>query len=272
MLQSLVRNDEVNDIVCNYGQVIIDECHHISAFSFEKVMKQVKAQYVLGLTATPFRKDGHHPIIFMQCGPIRHRVRPKDFLNDQCEYIVQTRQTNFMMPISDNKRPLNDIYAAMVTNESRNQQIITDVLTAIKEGRTPLILTERTEHVDLLAEQLKDFVTNLIVLKGALSKRERTNAMEDLDTTPENQQRVIIATGRYIGEGFDDPRLDTLFLTMPISWHGTLQQYIGRLHRHHPNKKEIKVYDYVDVQIPMLVRMYQKRFKKYHAIGYSISE
>ncbi len=272
MLQSIIRNDEVDDIVCNYGQVIIDECHHISAFSFEKVMKQVKAHYVLGLTATPFRKDGHHPIIFMQCGPVRHRVQPKDFLNDQCKYIVQTKQTNFMIHISDNKRPLNDIYAALITNESRNQQIIDDVLSVIKEGRSPLILTERTEHVDLLAEQFKHCVKNLIVLKGTLSKRERTNAMEELDATPESQQLLIIATGRYIGEGFDDPRLDTLFLTMPISWHGTLQQYIGRLHRYHPDKNEIRVYDYVDVQMPMLIKMYQKRFKKYRSLGYAIAD
>ena len=141
----------------------------------------------------------------------------------------------------------------------------------MEEGRSPLLLTERTEHLDLLAEQLKKFVKNLIVLKGSMNKRDRTTAIEELGSTPNNQERLIMATGRYIGEGFDDPRLDTLFLTMPISWHGTLQQYIGRLHRHHPNKKEIRVYDYVDVQMPMLIKMYQKRFKKYRSIYLGIS-
>ncbi len=270
MLQSLIRNGEVDEALANYGQVIVDECHHISAFSFEQVMKKVKARYVLGLTATPIRKDGHHPIIFMQCGPIRYRVHPKDFTNNKCDHLVKIKQTDFLTSFTD-KIPINDIYAAMTTSESRNQQIIEDVLTALKEGRSPLLLTERVEHLDSLADRLKDVVKHIIILKGKMSKRTRTEAIEKLNIIPDNEERLILATGRYIGEGFDDARLDTLFLTMPISWHGTLQQYLGRLHRYHPNKTEIRVYDYVDVQMPMLQKMYQKRLKKYRAIGYSIS-
>jgi superfamily II DNA or RNA helicase len=270
MLQSLSRNDEINEIMGNYGQVIIDECHHISAFSFEQVMKQVKARYVLGLTATPVRKDGHHPIIFMQCGPIRHRVQPKDFANQKCNYLVKIQQTDFITCFSE-KMLMNDIYAAMITHELRNQQIFDDVVVALKEGRSPLLLTERTEHLDYLAEKLKPAVKHLVILKGKMKTRDRKEAMKILSNIPDNEERLIIATGRYIGEGFDDARLDTLFLTMPISWHGTLQQYLGRLHRYHPNKTEIRVYDYVDVQMPMLQKMYQKRLKKYRAIGYTIS-
>ena len=270
MLQSLFRNNEVNDAITNYGHIIIDECHHISAFSFEQVMKQVKARYVLGLTATPIRKDGHHPIIFMQCGPIRHRVQHKDIINQQCKYHVKAKQTHFSSPYSDSKTPINEIYASMIKDEFRNQQIIDDVLTALEEKRSPLLLTERTEHLDLLADQLKNFVKNLVVLKGKMRKKDQVEAFKIIKNIPEDEERLILATGRYIGEGFDDARLDTLFLTMPISWHGTLQQYLGRLHRYHPNKTEIRVYDYLDLQVPMLLKMYQKRLKKYRALGYSI--
>jgi superfamily II DNA or RNA helicase len=272
MLQSLFRNNEVDESIANYGQIIVDECHHISAFSFEQVMKQVKARYVLGLTATPIRKDGHHPIIFMQCGQIRYRVQHKDIINQQCKYNVKIQQTQFTSPYSDSKTPINDIYASIIMHESRNQQIIDNVLTALEEKRSPLLLTERTEHLDLLADRLKNFVKNLVVLKGTMSKKDRAEAFEKIKSIPDDEERLILATGRYIGEGFDDARLDTLFLTMPISWHGTLQQYLGRLHRYHPNKTEIRVYDYLDLQVSMLLKMYQKRLKKYRAIGYSIIE
>jgi superfamily II DNA or RNA helicase len=167
--------------------------------------------------------------------------------------------------------PMNDIYAAMITHELRNQQIFNNVIAALAEGRSPLLLTERTEHLNFLAEKFKNTVKHLVILKGKMKTRDRKEAMKSLSNIPDNEERLIIATGRYIGEGFDDARLDTLFLTMPISWHGTLQQYLGRLHRYHPNKTEIRVYDYVDVQMPMLQKMYQKRLKKYRAIGYSIS-
>jgi len=272
MIQSLNHKGVVKDIVAEYGQVIVDECHHVSAFSFEQVLRQVKAKYVIGLTATPVRKDGHHPIIIMQCGPIRSRVDARRQAHERpFEHVVIPRHTSFRIHegVEDGIQP---IYAAMMRDKQRNDLIFDDLLNALEEGCSPLLLTERTEHIDEFAERLKGFAKNVIVLKGGTEKRERKALTEQIASIPDGEERVLIATGRYIGEGFDDARLDTLFLAMPISWRGTLQQYAGRLHRLHDNKKVVQIYDYVDVNVPMLTRMYGKRLKGYKAIGYSIQD
>jgi superfamily II DNA or RNA helicase len=242
------------------------------AFSFEQVLRQMKAKYVIGLTATPVRKDGHHPIIIMQCGPIRFRVDARrQALERPFEHVVIPRHTYFRMP-EGTEEGIQPVYAAMIGDKQRNDLIFNDLLTALDEGCSPLLLTERTEHVDKVAERLKGFAKNVIVLKGGAGKKQRMALAEQIASIPEGEERVLIATGRYIGEGFDDARLDTLFLTMPISWRGTLQQYAGRLHRLHDNKKVVRIYDYVDVNLPMLTRMYEKRLKGYKAIGYSIQD
>lgn len=270
MLQTLFRKGEVKDLVANYGQVIIDECHHIAAFSFEQVMKQVKARYVLGLTATPTRKDGHHPIIIMQCGPVRHRVNPKNAMAESpYKHVVKIRHTNFHMPYESPNPHISEVYTALGADENRNQLIIQDILESRELGSAPLLLTERTQHVEYFAAQRKDRIENIIVLKGGLGKKKRKAATDQIHAS-ENGRRLVIATGRYIGEGFDDPRLDTLFLAMPISWHGTLQQYVGRLHRLHDNKRIVRAYDYADRNVPVLFKMHERRLKKYPAIGYSI--
>jgi superfamily II DNA or RNA helicase len=272
MIQSLNQKGVVKDIVAEYGQVIVDECHHVSAFSFEQVLKKVKAKYITGLTATPIRKDGHHPIIIMQCGPIRFRVDARRQAHERpFEHVVIPRYTSFSIPegVEDGIQP---VYAAMMKDAQRNDLIFDDLLGTLEEGCSPLLLTERTEHVDGFAERLKGFARNIIVLKGGTGKRERKALSEQIASIPDEEERVLIATGRYIGEGFDDARLDTLFLAMPISWRGTLQQYAGRLHRLHDNKKIVRIYDYVDINIPMLTRMYAKRLKGYKAIGYSIRD
>jgi len=270
MLQTLFRKGEVKDLVANYGQVIVDECHHIAAFSFEQVMKQVKARYVLGLTATPTRKDGHHPIIIMQCGPVRHRVNPKDAMAESpYKHVVKIRYTDFHMPFESSHSHISEVYGALAADEKRNQLIIKDILESLEAGSTPLLLTERTQHVEYMVAQLREHVKNIIVLKGGLGKKKRQAATDQIHAS-EEERRIVIATGRYIGEGFDDPRLDTLFLTMPISWHGTLQQYVGRLHRLHDNKRIVQVYDYADRNVPVLFKMHERRLKKYPAIGYSI--
>ncbi len=270
MLQTLFRKGEVKDLVANYGQVIIDECHHIAAFSFEEVMKQVKARYVLGLTATPTRKDGHHPIIIMQCGPIRHRVNPKEAMAESpYKHIVKVRYTDFRMPFESLNPHISEVYGALASDEKRNELIVGDVLESLKAGSIPLLLTERTQHVEWLASKLKDLGKNVIVFKGGLGKKKRRAATDQMNADP-GGSRIVIATGRYIGEGFDDSRLDTLFLTMPISWHGTLQQYVGRLHRLHDNKRIVRVYDYADRNVPVLLKMHERRLKKYPAIGYSV--
>ena len=273
LLQSLHRKGEVKDCVAEYGQVIVDECHHISAFTFEQVMRQIKAKYVVGLTATPTRKDGHHPIIFMQCGPVRFSLSARGMTESTpFEHFVIPRQTDFRMAPNLTDVTIHDVYAALVRDRARNEMIVEDLVRAVESGHSPLLLTGRTEHLKYFETKLTGVVKNVFVLKGGMGTKQRRAAAEALASVGETDQRVILATGSYIGEGFDDARLDTLFLTMPISWKGTLQQYVGRLHRLHDNKRVVRVYDYVDAEVPMLARMYERRLKGYSAIGYRVQE
>ncbi|MBI3801843.1 MAG: DEAD/DEAH box helicase family protein [Deltaproteobacteria bacterium] len=271
VIQSLQRKGEVKDFVAEYGQVIVDECHHISAFTFEQVMRQVKARYVVGLTATPTRKDGHHPIIFMQCGPIRFALSVRKAAErSPLQHLLLPRPTDFRMLAETTDLTIHDIYAALVVDAARNQQIIKDILEAVCRGLTPLVLTNRTDHLERLALGLSS-IENVLILKGGMGQKKRQSVADRLNEIPDGVPRVILATGSYISEGFDDSRLDTLFLTMPISWRGTLQQYVGRLHRIHHDKRVVRVYDYVDAQVPMLARMYDKRLRGYRAIGYVLA-
>jgi superfamily II DNA or RNA helicase len=268
MIQSLVRKDVVSDLVAGYGQVIVDECHHLPAVSFERVLNEVKARYVVGLTATPYRRDGHQPIIHMQCGPVRFSVHPKSQeARTQFKHQLICRTTEFTMENPD--AAIQDIFANLVKDERRNALILADVRQALKEGRTPVLLTERKEHLDILADRLRSDVKHLIVLSGRLSAKERRETMERHAAIPDGEERLIAATGRYLGEGFDDPRLDTLFLAMPFSWKGTIVQYAGRLHREHPGKHEVRVYDYIDANVPKLFRMHKKRMRGFRDIGYT---
>lgn len=270
MLQSLVRKDSVRDLVADYGQVIVDECHHIPAVSFERVLSEVKARYVVGLTATPARRDGHDPIIGMQCGPVRFTVsQRRETERRPFEHKLVIRETEFVADEAAIQSGIQTVYGRLALDERRNRRILDDVLLALEEGRSPIILTERKDHLDLLASELEGFVRNLIVLRGGMSSRERREAVSRLEETGDHEERIVLATGRYVGEGFDDPRLDTLFLTMPVSWKGTLIQYVGRLHRRHAGKAEVLVYDYVDRNVPMLSRMFDKRLRTYRAMGYS---
>ena len=273
VIQSLNRKQVVDDVVANYGHVIVDECHHLSAVSFEQVLRQVKARYITGLTATPQRKDGHHPIIIMQCGPIRFRVDAKaQALARPFNHIVIPRPTNFRLPPSTEKPEMHELYAALADNKSRNDLICVDLMRAIKAGRSPILLTERTSQVDEFATRLVGLVKNIVVLKGGMGVKQRRAIAEQLMAIPDGEERVLLATGRYIGEGFDDARLDTLFLAMPISWRGTLQQYVGRLHRLYDSKREVIVYDYVDGCVPVFSAMYSKRVRGYEAVGYQIQD
>lgn len=264
-IQSLLTNGNIKSFLTQYGQIIIDECHHVSAFSFEKLLKQIRAKYICGLTATPIRKDGLHPIIFMQCGPIRYKVDAKTQAKVRpFMHRLITNTTDF----STNKTDIQDIYQALSIDENRNQQLFDDVLNELEQRRSPIILTERIEHLENLKNMFKGFAKNIIVLSGNMTKKERIKELERLTQIPDSEERLVIATGKYIGEGFDDARLDTLFLTMPISWKGTLQQYVGRLHRVHSNKQEVRVYDYVDHKVPILLKMFEKRLPGYKSMGY----
>ena len=272
LIQSLVRKAEVSDQIAGYGHLIVDECHHLSASSFELVARRSKAHYVLGLSATVTRKDGHHPIIFMQCGPVRHRVDPKSqALLRGFHHKALIRDTVFRLPPELEGSPMSmpAIYSALGRDEARNSVIFDDVLTALEAGRCPLILTERRDHLETLRLRFAKFTRNLVVLHGGLAAKELRTAQAGLQTGG-NAERLVLATGRYLGEGFDDSRLDTLFLVMPISWTGTLAQYVGRLHREHDGKREVIVYDYVDRAVPVLARMAAKREKGYKALGYAL--
>ncbi len=273
LIQSLVRKDVVDDRIADYGHIIVDECHHLSARSFERAIGQARAKYVLGLSATVQRKDGHHPIIFMQCGPVRHGVNAKDQARARpFRHEVIVRPTSFRPnhePEEDARAEFQEITRSLISSDRRNAMIVGDIRQAIQDERHPLLLTERTEHLHLLDKALRDSGLETVVLRGGLSKSRVAQAMESLNRK-RKEPLVILATGRYIGEGFDCARLDTLFVAMPVSWQGTVAQYVGRLHRLHDGKKLVQVYDYADLEISMLARMFDKRCRGYEAVGYTI--
>jgi len=271
LMQSLVREGVVSDLVADYGHVVADECHHLSAVSFEAIAQQAKARFVLGLSATVTRKDGHHPIIFMQCGPVRHRVDARTQAAARpFEHMVIFRRTEFRIPRNqpDEKPPIQELYAKLTQDSPRNDLIFDDILSALEAGRSPVVITERKDHLEMLAGRLSKFAKNVVVLRGGMSAQRTRAVSETLRAISDGEERVLVATGRYLGEGFDDARLDTLFLTMPISWRGTLAQYAGRLHRLHAPKRDVVIYDYVDENEPMLAKMATKRELGYRSLGY----
>jgi len=268
LIQSCLDEDGVKPFVQDYGMVIVDECHHVSSITFEQVLMSIKAHTIYGLTATPIRKDGHQPIIFMQCGPIR-------FSTDVKSQIAKQSFDRFLIPrftsynsILEDRLSIATLYKYLSEDEIRNNLIVEDICKAVNTRRTPIILTNRTAHVSVLAGKLKATIKNVISLTGAGTTREKREAMQRLQTIPDSEQLVIVATGKYIGEGFDYPRLDTLFLALPISWKGLLAQYAGRLHREYEGKKDVRIYDYIDIHEPICDSMYRKRLKGYAAIGY----
>jgi superfamily II DNA or RNA helicase len=274
MIQSLCRNGVVDDLVGNYGYVIVDECHHVSAVSFEQVVRRCKARYVTGLSATVARKDGHQPIVFMQCGPVRYKVSDlAQAAKRPFDHKVVVRPTSFRLPPhlqNAESTGIQDIYTALVQDDRRNRLIVDDVMAAVQAGRSPVVLTERREHLDLLVNLLAERSENVLAFTGGMGKKQRRKLADQLAGIPPDQPRVLVATGRYLGEGFDDERLDTLFLALPIAWRGTLSQYAGRLHRANATKQHVIVYDYVDFEVPALANMYKKRRRGYAAIGYEI--
>lgn len=272
IIQSLGNREQVEEYAKKYGMVIIDECHHISAFSFEKVMKNFNCKYVYGFTATPHRKDGHDPIIFMQCGDIRYTVDTKTQLEEKkLNSTFVPVITEFNLPLEYRNMNLNisDIYSFLAEDLNRNILIISEVLKSYEAGKNILLLTERVIHAKYLYEQLKNKIEVPFLLIGGRGKKQIKEELDKIKEYPQSKNLVIIATGKLIGEGFDEPKLDTLFLAMPISWRGTLQQYAGRLHRIYKNKEDITIYDYVDSEITMLANMYKKRLKGYELMGYT---
>lgn len=269
VMQSLSRQGEINPIVENYGHVIVDECHHIGASSFDAILKAVKAKYVLGLTATPIRRDGLQPIIFMQCGPIRHTAAKPANAPHDLEVLPRSLITRIDLPP---EAGIQNVFRHLAIDQARTGAIAAEARDAYQKGRKVLVLTERTEHLDAILAALDGQVPTPFVLHGRMSKRQRAAMIAALDELSPEAPRILLATGKLVGEGFDHPALDTLVLAMPISWKGTLQQYAGRLHREHATKTDVRIIDFVDTGHPALLRMWDKRQRGYRAMGYRIVE
>ena len=268
LMQSLSKRREIDERVERYGQVIVDECHHVSAASLEAILRRVKARYVLGLTATPARRDGHEPIVFMQCGPIRHTAGQPNGAPQILDVVPCF--VDQPIDVSSDAR-IQDLFRHLADDPSRTRVLREQVVRAFREGRKVLVLTERTEHLDRVHAALGT-TENTFLLHGKLSKKERNAVLARIGALPPDAARIILATGKLVGEGFDHPPLDTLVLAMPVSWKGTLQQYAGRLHREHASKRDVRIIDIVDTGHAVLLRMWSKRQRGYRAMGYVVRD
>jgi superfamily II DNA or RNA helicase len=268
VMQSLSRQGEVNSLVENYGQVIVDECHHVGAVSFDAILRRTKAKYVLGLTATPIRRDGQQPVIFMQCGPIRYTAAKPANAPRDLEVVPRSWVARIDLP---REAGIQDVFRRLANDQQRTDAIAAEVSGAVGQGRKVLVLTERTEHLDAIKASLDNQVPAPLVLHGRMSKKQRAAVIAELDSLPADAPRILLASGKLVGEGFDHPPLDTLVLAMPVSWTGTLQQYAGRLHREHAGKVDVRIIDFVDTGHPALLRMWVKRQRGYRAMGYRLA-
>ena len=275
VFNSAISGHDVKDFIKDYGLVIIDECHHVAAASFEKVLSQVNAKYVYGLSATPVRQDGKHPIVFLQCGSIVYRDDAKKQAEDRAfSHILFPRFTNYQLPLEWDlsNTQIQDVFTDLSLSLNRNKQIIQDIIKEVSNGRNVIVLTDRKEHVERLVQDIRPIFSDVISLTGAGTAKQKRDRLELIKQYPDNRPILIVATGKYVGEGFDVPRLDTLFLVMPFSWKGTLAQYAGRLHRIYNGKNDVQIFDYVDIHVPVLERMYGKRLKGYKDLGYHVGE
>lgn len=269
VMQSLSRQGEISELVKNYGHVIVDECHHLSVFSLEAILKSVRAKYILGLTATPVRRDGQQPIIFMQCGPIQHTARRPEGAPIDLEVAVRLLPNRLIL---SNEAGIQDVFRHLAADAERTAEVTAEVLVAFSQGRKVLVLTERTDHLSAIEANLAGRIQNLFALHGRMSKKQRSALIAELEALAPEAPRVLLSTGKLVGEGFDHPPLDTLVLAMPISWKGTLRQYAGRLHREHVTKADVRIIDFIDAGHPALLRMWDKRQRGYRAMGHRVAD
>ena len=239
----------------------------MGAASFDAILKRTKAKFVPGLTATPIRRDGQQPIIFMQCGPIRHTAaRPVGAPHD-LEVLPRSRFARIDLPTTAG---IQDVFRHLANDVARTEAIAAEAAAAFEQGRKVLVLAERTEHLEAIRQALIAQAPAPFVLHGRMSKKQRAALITELEMLPPAASRILIATGKLVGERFDHPPLDTLVLAMPVSWKGTLQQYAGRLHREHASKADVRIIDFVDTGHPALLRMWEKRQRGYRAMGYRV--
>ena len=271
MAGSLCKKGEYHSRLKEYGLVIVDECHHSASFTISDVLREINAKYIYGVTATPFRGDGLEKIIFMLIGGIRYKYTAKDKAAEQgISHFVVPRFTRTVSPHGREKLHVNEAYELVRDNDIRNDQIIADIKSSVEQGRTPVVLTKYTDHASKLYEKLKEYAHSVFLLTGTKSKKEQKAIITAMEQVAANESMILIATGQLIGEGFDYPRLDTLFLTTPVAWKGIVEQYAGRLNRDYAGKENVMIYDYVDIHIPVFDKMYAKRLKAYKRIGYQL--
>ena len=268
IFSSLGKGKEINPMLEQYGMVIMDECHHGAAQTVEDIVGSAKAKYVYGLTATPKREDGLEKKVFMQFGPIRFRYTAKERAEKQgIDHFVYPRFTRL---VSTSNLKVTEANRAVIECESRNEQIISDVVNCIQNGRTPLVLTKYKEHAELLYQRLQGKADHVYLLQGGGSRKAKDEMRIQMRAVPDAESIVLVAIDKYIGEGFNFPRLDTMMLTMPAAAEGNIEQFAGRLHRDYDTKTEVIIYDYVDSHIRVLEKMYHKRLRTYKKIGYEI--
>lgn len=269
MVSSLGQPGHIHPLVKKYGLVIMDECHHGPARLADAALREVSSRYLYGLTATPIRCDGFEKKIFMEFGPIRYRFSAKDRARlTGFSYLTLPVTTNFTTA----EQSITSIYRALADDSARNQQIITDVLAEVAAGRTPLIATRLKSHAALLYRELKNHLSHVFLLTGGQKSRQAAALVDEMKSLPATTPLALVATGQYVGEGFNFPRLDTLFLATPVSYRGRLEQYAGRIGRSYPGKQTVKIIDYVDSNVPVLLRMYQRRRPTYKNLGYQIQD
>ena len=268
MIQSLKAIEDLEEFFGGYGLVVIDECHHLPAFSFEACVRRAPVRHLLGLTATPYRRDGLQEIVTMQCGPIRYQVPGREGPAAGLSLQLDVRETELSIAGAAEK-PIQEVFRLLVEDEARTDLVCADVVGALREGRRCLVLSQWKEHCQLLTHGLRARGVSPLVLEGGLGKRARDAIVQQIESTSPAEQLVVVATGQYLGEGFDCPQLDTLFLAFPVSFKGRLVQYTGRLMRAHERKTSVRVYDYADTRVPILRAMHARRLASYKALGFA---
>ena len=271
MIGSLGKEDEINPMVRDYGMIIVDECHHAAAATFENVLRASAAKYVYGMSATVKRGDKQERKLLMQMGPIRHRYTAKErAIKQGIGHYVYPRITRMIDLSPSDDRHISELYHMIVGNELRNMQIVADAVDCVKKGRTPVVMTKYREHAENLYILLKGAADHVFLLQGGKSLKARAELREKMAAVGQEESMIMVATAQYIGEGFNYPRLDTMMLAMPISFEGNVEQYAGRLNRDYDGKKDVIIFDYIDQHIPVLERMYHRRLRTYKKIGFEV--
>ena len=272
MIRSLKKKDGFHPMLKEYSQVYFDECHHAASDSAMEVLQEINAKYVYGVTATPKRGDGKEKINELLIGPVRYRFTAKDRAEEQnIDHLVYPRFTRTVKTHRLSKTPYgNDAFELIRNNDVRDEQIVRDVADCVKAGRTPVVLTKYVDHAKKLSERLKTYADRVILLTGADGTKARRAQVEELHQVKDSESLILVGTGSLLGEGFDFPRLDTLFMATPVSGESVVEQYVGRLNRDYEGKENVIVYDYVDSHIPKFDKMYAARLRAYKKIGYEL--